>query len=97
MPSKKKYDAVVKTGEYQINGETKGRYENVGSVMMGDNGPYLILKRTFNPAGVPNPEDRDSLIVSFYEPQEREQSAPQAAQKATPAATTVSDDSNIPF
>lgn len=64
----KLYDVVVKTGEYQnAQGEMKGRYENIGSVMQGDNGQFMILKRTFNPAGVPNPDNKDSLIASFFE------------------------------
>lgn len=67
----KLYDVVVKTGEYQSNGETKGRYENIGTMMQGDNGPFLILKRTFNPAGVPNPDNKDSVIVSLFEPQQQ--------------------------
>ena len=75
----KLYDAVVKTGEYQSNGETKGRYENIGTVMQGDNGQFLILKRTFNAAGVPNPDNKDSVIVSFFEPQQQNQ-APQQQQ-----------------
>ena len=67
----KLYDAVVKTGEYQNGqGETKSRYENIGTVMQGDNGQFLILKRTFNTAGVPNPDNKDSVIVSFFEPQQ---------------------------
>ena len=70
----KVYDAVVKTGEYQDSqGQTKSRYENVGSVMQGDNGQFLILKRTFNPAGVSNPENKDSVIVSFYEVDQNKQ------------------------
>ena len=68
----KMYDVVVKTGEYQSNGETKGRYENIGKMMQGDNGPFLILKRTFNPAGVPNPDNKDSVIVSLFEPQHQQ-------------------------
>ena len=74
----KLYDAVVKTGEYtNNNGETKGRYENVGSVMQGDNGQFLILKRTFNPAGVANPDNKDSIIVSMFEPQNNNQNQQQ--------------------
>lgn len=66
----KLYDLAVKTGEYtNAQGETKGRYENVGSVMQGDNGQFVILKRTFNPAGVPNPDDKDSVLISCFEPQ----------------------------
>ena len=75
----KLYDAVVKTGEYvDDQGNTKGRYENVGSVMQGDNGMFLILKRTFNPAGLPNPENKDSAIVSFFEPNNNNQQQPQS-------------------
>jgi len=68
--AQKLYDLVVKTGEYQnAQGETKARYENIGSVMQGDNGQFAIIKRTFNPAGVPNPEHKDSVIASMFEPQ----------------------------
>ena len=74
----KLYDAVVKAGEYtNNNGETKGRYENVGSVMQGDSGQFLILKRTFNPAGVANPDNKDSIIVSMFEPQNNNQNQQQ--------------------
>ena len=69
----KLYDLVVKTGEYTSNGETKGRYENVGSMMQGDKGQFLILKRTFNPAGVANPDNKDSIIVSCFEPKDQGQ------------------------
>lgn len=70
----KLYDVVVKTGEY-VNGqgETKSRYENIGSVMQGDNGQFMILKRTFNPAGVPNPDCKDSVICSFFEQNNNQQ------------------------
>ena len=71
-------DLAVKTGEYQKDGETKGRYENIGSLMQGDKGHFLILKRTFNPAGVPNPDDKDSVIVSCFEQQNN--NAPQQQQ-----------------
>lgn len=68
------YDVVVKTGEYTNGqGEQKSRYENIGTMMQGDNGPFLILKRTFNPAGVPNPDNKDSVIVSLFEPQNQQQ------------------------
>lgn len=72
-------DLAVKTGEYtDQQGQTKGRYENIGSLMQGDNGMFLILKRTFNPAGVPNPDCKDSVIVSCFESQQGQQSqAPQ--------------------
>lgn len=71
----KLYDVTVKTGEYTNNqGENKGRYENIGTMMQGDKGPFLILKRTFNPAGVPNPDNKDSVICSCFEPQQQNNS-----------------------
>ncbi len=76
----KVFDLVVKTGSYtDQQGQEKGRYENVGSMMEGDNGPFLILKRTFNPAGVPNPDCKDSVIVSCFSDQNA--SAGQGAQQ----------------
>ena len=93
----KKYDLAVKTGEYTTNGETKGRYENVGAVMMGDKGPYLMLKRTFNPAGVPNPEDRDSVLISCFEPKQQGQQQPQQRPQPEPAQGGDDFDPDVPF
>ena len=67
--SKKIKDVVVKTGSYDVNGEQKGRYENVGVLMEDDQGgQYVLLKRTFNPAGVINPDNRESVTLSFFDP-----------------------------
>jgi hypothetical protein len=71
-------DLAVKTGSYtDAQNQTKGRYENIGSLMQGDDGMFLILKRTFNPAGVPNPDNKDSVIVSCFEQKNDNQQAPQ--------------------
>jgi len=67
----KKYDLAVKVGSYQKDGETKNRYQNVGAVIDGERGPYILLERWFNPAGVPNPEDRSNVIISMFEPRDR--------------------------
>jgi len=66
--SEKLYDVTVKTGSYQKDGETKNRYLQVGSILKGEHGPYMIMERTFNPAGLPNPDDRSSLILSLFKP-----------------------------
>lgn len=76
----KKYDLVVKVGEY--NG--KGKYKNVGVMLEGERGPYILLDRTFNPAGVPS--DRESIVVSMFEPKG----------KADGAHNNLDDD-RIPF
>lgn len=67
----KQYDLAVKTGTYKDKeGKEKGRYKNVGSVFAGDNGLYMVLDRTFNPAGVPNPDNKDAVLISMFEPKD---------------------------
>ncbi len=92
MPAKKIRDLAVKTGEYTTpQGETKGRFMNVGSLMKGeDGGEFILLNRAFNPAGPPNPDNRESVLVSCFKPREN---APQ--QPAPAPAADPSDD--IPF
>lgn len=75
-------DLAVKTGEYHdaVTGETKGRYENVGAIMKNDEGnAFMMLKRTFNPAGVPNPDNRDSVLISMFDPKPRDDQPRQQA------------------
>lgn len=64
----KQYDLAVKTGEYEKDGETKSRYENVGAVFASKDGPYLLLKRSFNPAGIACKDGSDSIIVYCFKP-----------------------------
>lgn len=41
---------------------------NIGCIMeKDDGGKFMIMNRTFNPAGVPNPDNRDTLIVSMFD------------------------------
>ena len=79
--AQKLYDIAVKTGEYQTpSGETKARWQNVGSVFQGqDGGQFILLSRWFNPAGVPDLSGKggDSVIMSCFEPrQDGQQQAP---------------------
>ena len=71
---KKVYDLSVKVSSYvDREGTTKNKYENVGSVMeKEDGGKFIIMNRTFNPAGCPNPENKSSVIISMFEPREKE-------------------------
>ena len=104
MPAKKIRDLAVKTGSYtDRDGNTKGRYKNVGSLMESDDGSkFILLDTTFNPAGVPNPDNRDNVLISIFELREegggqRQQSAPvrQAPQQQSSGANVADDD--IPF
>lgn len=104
----KTHDIVAKVGEYtDRQGQTKARYENVGALMQGDNGPFIMLKRTFNIAGLPN-DGRDNALLSCFEPRDdnaqgnRQQSARQSSYDAqrpsgAPAGGAFDDWDPIPF
>ena len=104
MAAKKVKDLAVKTGSYTVNGETKGRYKNVGSMMKSDDGSYfLLLDKTFNPAGVPGDPDRDNILISVFDLREADgqqaQRAPQQQRQAPARSAPAGDfaDDDIPF
>jgi len=79
----------VKIGEYQKDGQTKGRYVNIGVIMQSsDGGEYVLLDPTVSMAGVmqqqntlamqKNEQLRDRIMVGvFEEDQQGGQQAPQ--------------------
>lgn len=85
----KLYDLAVKTGEFTgADGQTKGKWLNVGAVMSGnDGGQYMILDRTFNPAGLPNPDNRSNVLVSMFEPKDNAGGGQPQQRQASPAVT----------
>lgn len=99
--AKKIRDIAVKTGEYTDNqGNTKGRWQNVGSLMKGDDGgEFIVMNRWFNPAGVPNPDQRDSVLLSCFPLRDQDggQPAPAPAPQPAPAPAAISVDDDIPF
>ena len=98
--TRKVYDLAVKVSTYiDRQGNEKGRWKNIGSVLqMDDGGKVLLIDRTFNPAGVPNPDNRDSVMVSMFEPRERDDAPKQQAAPApAPRAQGGFDDRDVPF
>ena len=93
---KKMYDLAVKTGEYQKDGKTKNRYQNIGSIMENDNDQFMILDRTFNPAGVPNPDNKSSVIVSMFKA-DRDSGNKKPVESKSSAPDNPFDDDDIPF
>lgn len=77
MASKKIRDLLVKVGSYtdRNTGQEKSRWKNVGALMQNDeNGEisfFIMLDKTFNPAGVPDKDNRESILISAFVPQER--------------------------
>jgi hypothetical protein len=102
--AKKLYDLAVKTGEYQDrNGNKKGRWQNVGAVMQGDDGgKFIMLAKWFNPAGVPDLSGRggESILLSMFEPRNDngQQDAHNSGKSNGYAPNSSSaDDADIPF
>lgn len=104
--ARKLYDLAVKTGEYtDRNGQKKGRWQNVGAMMEGDDGGrFIMLAKWFNPAGVPDLSGRggESILLSMFEPRLTNdngggggQAAPQQQRQAPPQQPDLDDD--IPF
>lgn len=90
MADQKLYDMVVTVGEYvDRNGNQKRQYETIGTVFQGQKGMYAVMKKTFNPAGVPS--ERSSFFVSFYEPRDKQEQRPQQPQ------SNQSFDDDLPF
>lgn len=91
MATTKKYDVAVKVGEYEVNGEKKNRYKNIGTIMEGDNGPFLLLDASVLGMSlnyIANRERKDALLCSLFEPREA---------GAKPAAPKPPADDDIPF
>lgn len=106
MATKKAYDLAVKVGSYTDGqGNQKNRYVNVGAIFRKDDGSeFISLNRTFNPAGVPNPENKEAVLISKFEVKERsgQQQAPAQQPAAAPKPATTGSgfddmDDDIPF
>lgn len=102
MAAQKIRDVAVKVGEYQDrqSGQMKGRWQNVGALMKGDDGnEFIILQRWFNPAGVMNPNGQPTVILSCFreqgDQQQPRQQAPQ--QQQGPAPSDEFDGDFVPF
>jgi len=100
---------VIKTGEYQKDGQTKGEYMKLGVILNNNNGSYVLLDPSVNLAGAlikqnvlaakSGKEARDMLMVSiFSDDNQNQQSQPQPAQQqASSQPVDDSFDDDIPF
>lgn len=102
MASKKIKDLVVKMGTYtdRNSGQEKSRWETIGAIMQSDEDQsmFVMLKRTFNPAGVPNQDSRESILVSAFDPQPRDGSEQRGGASKPPTGGAGSNmDDEVPF
>lgn len=105
--SKKIKNLCVATSKYtNREGNEKTNWLNIGAIIQKDDGgKFMIMNRTFNPAGVPNPDNKDIFIVSMFDVDKKDgaqESEPDATDKVKDAfsgsesSPHFSDDS-IPF
>lgn len=87
---KKKYDLVVKVGEYtDRDGNKKAEWKNIGVELENqDGGRFILMDRHFNPAGVPNPDNKGNVLISKFEPKQNSQGGGQQKQATRPAPAT---------
>ena len=100
----KLYDICATTGKYtDRDGKEKNRYLNVGSVIKGDYGTYIMLNAHFNPAGIPRKEGSDSIVLNlFKKDKDKGDTTPQDSQPQNfgfnePKAWNPDDPNDIPF
>lgn len=95
--TKKIKDLAVKVGTYQKDGAEKARYINIGVILeKDDGGKFMLLDRTFNPAGVPNPDGRDTVMVSMFDVDGNKEDKTPSKPKAQERQKNDMDD-EIPF
>lgn len=95
--SKKIKDLAVKTGSYtDRQGNEKHRWMNVGSVLKLDEGSVILLNRSFNPAGVPFKDGSDVVMISMFDPKDKDGN-PVVAEGAKKKAPPPDDFEDAPF
>lgn len=70
---RKVYDLCVKVGSYtDRQGNLKAKWQNIGAVMTGnDKSSFILLDRTFNPAGVPiDGDNTERILINLFKPKE---------------------------
>lgn len=84
MATRKVYDLAVTVGHYTDNaGTEKSRYQNIGVVLQKDDGgKFILLDRSFNPAGVPFDGSKgNTILVSMFEPKDGQQETPRTGKE----------------
>ena len=64
---------------------------------MDDGGKVILLNRHFNPAGVPFKEGGDTIMISMFDPKDKDGNPVVAEGGKKKAPPPVDDDSDVPF
>lgn len=89
---------MVKVREYtDQNGQPKNQWLQIGSIMQSQKGGYFILlDKTFNPAGIQTEPGRTSVMVSMFEPDNKNEKT-DAQQAGDLYGDKKFQDDEIPF
>lgn len=72
----KELAVAVASYEDRNTGHMKNRYKNIGVLMESENNGqvnrFLMLDRSFNPAGVPFKQGSDKILISLFDPKPRD-------------------------
>lgn len=100
-------DLSVKVRSYKnASGEEKHVYKSIGAIFENkDGGKFMMLDRSFNPAGIPFKDGSDMIMVGMYDVKDSGgaettgQAAPMAPPRKQAAASPAPnfDDFEIPF
>ena len=75
--AKKLYNLAVQNGKYKNKeGEEKNVYTNIGAVLEGDNGKFVVLERHINLSGFPVADGATSIAVSMFDANSEGQARP---------------------
>lgn len=70
--SRVKNDLLVVSGSYEVNGEKKNRFTNVGKEIETDDGEtFILIDSSVNFAAFPRKENDTMIAVSKYAPREK--------------------------
>lgn len=88
--TKKTHTLAVKIGTYTKDGKQKNKYAYIGAILDGEYGPFMLLEKTFNPAGVVC--DGGQVKVSMFACEEDNK-----LQEVEPLDSFVDADDDMPF
>jgi hypothetical protein len=101
--ARKRYDIVAKVGEYTNNqGVQKPRWQNVGAVIDGDKGPFMVLEPWIDLAGLPR-EQGKGVLLNLFDPNQNQQGHQQSNAPASTgnsqgeSGASADFDDDIPF
>ena len=91
--SQQDYDICVKIGAKK---DGKPIFKKVGSLRSSDKGPYILLDKTFNPAGVMDDKGHTSAMLSCFIPRPKT-SQPNDYQQDSHGQSPFDDSEPLPF